>query len=77
VPVITEGPSVMPDPHGAGWLLLYDFCMGNDYGISRSPDLLAWSEESGVSFPPNARHGSLFPIDPQQLDRLQKAFPTS
>jgi hypothetical protein len=34
----------MLDPQG-GWLLLYDFCMGNDYGVSRSPDLLAWSVE--------------------------------
>jgi len=35
-PVITEGPSVMPDPVKPGWLLLYDYCMGNDYGVSSS-----------------------------------------
>ncbi|MDQ3812675.1 MAG: glycoside hydrolase family 43 protein [Armatimonadota bacterium] len=74
VPVITEGPSVMPDPQGRGWLLLYDFCMGNDYGVSRSPDLWRWSEESEVSFPPNARHGSVFAITPEELARLQEAF---
>jgi hypothetical protein len=75
VPVITEGPSVMPDPQGDGWLLLYDYCMGNDYGVSRSPDLRRWTEESDVSFPANARHGSAFPITEDELARLRGAFP--
>ena len=77
VPVITEGPSVMPDPLGQGWLLLYDFCMGNDYGVSRSPDLWQWSEEADVSFPPSARHGSVFSITSDQLAQLQEWFASS
>jgi hypothetical protein len=77
VPVITEGPSIMPDPQGTGWLLLYDFCMGNDYGVSSSPDLWQWSEESDVAFPPNARHGSAFAITEEELARLQESFAVS
>ncbi|MBV9470912.1 MAG: glycoside hydrolase family 43 protein [Abitibacteriaceae bacterium] len=77
VPVITEGPAVMPDPQSDGWLLLYDFCMGNDYGISYSPDLWQWREESDVSFPPNARHGSAFAITEDELMGLQRAFSAS
>jgi hypothetical protein len=71
VPTITEGPSVMPDPLQAGWILVYDFCMGNDYGVSSSPDLWHWREEISVSFPANARHGSVFAISPQELMQLQ------
>lgn len=74
VPVITEGPAVMRDPLGNGWLLLYDFCMGDDYGVSRSPDLWQWSEEADVAFPPNARHGSVFTLTPHELGRLRDVY---
>lgn len=39
-----------------------DYCMTNDYGVSRSPDLRAWSIEDDVIFPADARHGSVAPI---------------
>lgn len=71
VPIITEGPAIMPDPQGAGWLLLYDYCMSNDYGLSRSSDLLNWQGETDVSFPDGARHGSVFPVSEAELARLQ------
>ncbi len=77
VPVITEGPSLLLDPQGKGWLLLYDFCMGNDYGASHSLDLRRWREEADVSFPPNARHGSVFVISPEELGSLQEVFELS
>ena len=64
----------MRDPQGEGWLLLYDFCMGNDYGVSSSPDLWHWSQETDVSFPANARHGSVFSITAQELEHLWKRF---
>ena len=74
VPTITEGCSVMPDPLGPGWLLLYDYCMSNGYGVSSSPDLLHWKEEEKVSFPPDARHGSVFKLGAAEAGRLQRAF---
>jgi hypothetical protein len=77
VPIITEGPSVMPDPQGDGWLLLYDYCMGDDYGISRSTNLFHWQELDGkeVSFPEGARHGSAFEVSAEEFEALKKAFP--
>lgn len=77
VPTITEGPSILPDPHGNGWLLLYDFCMSNDYGVSFSPNLLHWREEPAVSFPANARHGSVFALTESEFACLQQAFPSA
>ena len=71
-PVITEGPAIMPDPQGAGWLLLYDHCMSNDYGVSRSDDLTSWHLECDVSFPDGARHGSVIAVSPDELKRLPK-----
>ncbi|RYG75274.1 1,4-beta-xylanase [bacterium] len=78
VPVITEGPSIQPDPLGDGWLLLYDFCMGDDYGISHSKDLVTWDELrlDEVSFPDGARHGCTIQISEAEFSALQKAFPT-
>lgn len=74
VPVITEGPSVMPDLLKPGWLLLYDFCMSNGYGASSSPDLLTWTVEKDVSFPPDARHGSVARLTEAEAARLKEKF---
>jgi len=73
-PVITEGPAVLPDPLSDRWLLLYDFCMSNGYGISHSTDLTHWTKEEDVSFPPDARHGCVFRITPAEAARLREAF---
>lgn len=72
VPTITEGPSVMPDPQKPGWLLLYDYCMSNRYGLSASQDLFHWSIEEDVSFPADARHGSVVALTPAEAERLTK-----
>ena len=45
----------MSDPTRPGWLLLYDYCMRDGYGVSCSSDLLHWTVEKGVAFPPEAR----------------------
>ena len=74
VPVITEGPAVMPDPLGAGWLLLYDFCMSNGYGISSSLDLKQWTIEQDISMPPDARHGCVSRITASEAALLRQAF---
>jgi hypothetical protein len=75
VPVITEGPSIMPDPKGKGWLLLYDYCMTNRFGLSGSANLLDWKVEETVSFPADARHGSAFRVTGKELEGLRRAFP--
>ncbi len=74
VPTITEGPSVIPDPSGTGWLLLYDYCMSDAYGASRSPDLRQWTVEKDVAFPPDARHGAFVRLTAQEARRLQEQF---
>jgi hypothetical protein len=74
-PVITEGPSVIPDPVKSGWLLFYDYCMSNGYGISSSPDLTHWTIDGSVSFPPDARHGSFVRLSPAEAAALQSRFP--
>ena len=74
VPTITEGPAVIADPKGAGWLLLYDYCMGNDYGVSRSENLFDWQIEAEISFPDAARHGSVFSVNENKLARLREMW---
>ena len=75
-PTITEGPSVMPDPlQPGGWLLLYDYCMTNRFGLSSSADLWRWKIEEEVSFPPDARHGSEAPLSAVEAERLRASSP--
>ena len=77
-PTITEGPSVMADPlRPGGFLLLYDYCMTNRFGLSSSPDLLNWRVEEAVSFPPDARHGSVARLSVMEAARLRAAFPVA
>ncbi|RVU03180.1 1,4-beta-xylanase [Mucilaginibacter limnophilus] len=73
-PTITEGPSVMPDPLKAGWLLLYDYPMADRYGISSSTDLKQWGIETDIVIPPDARHGSVSRITVKEAEALRKAF---
>ena len=74
VPVITEGPSLMPDPIKEGWLLLYDYCMSNDFGVSSSPDMLQWKVETDISGPPDARHGCVVRLTGKEAASLKAAF---
>ena len=46
----------------SGWLLFYDYCMTNRYGVSYSTDLLNWKMEEDVNFPADARHGCVSKI---------------
>ena len=77
VPTITEGCSVMPDPLKPGWLLLYDYCMTNRFGASSSPDLIDWKIVEDVGFPPDARHGSVFKLQPGEAEQLRKRWPSA
>jgi hypothetical protein len=75
VPVITEGPTIMKDPLQPGWLLLYDYCMTNRFGVSSSPDLVHWKVEENVSFPSEARHGCVSLLTAEEAKALMKTYP--
>lgn len=77
VPTITEGCSVASDPLKPGWLLFYDYCMTNRFGLSSSADLLDWKVKADVAFPPDARHGCVFKLSPGEAKRLEKRFSSS
>ena len=74
VPVITEGPTVVKDPVKPGWLLFYDYCMTNRFGVSYSRDLINWSVEDDVSFPSEARHGCVSILKPEEAKKLMEAY---
>jgi len=73
-PVITEGLEIIADPRGAGWLLRYDYCMSNRYGVSASPELVHWSLESAVAFPADARHGGFAHLTEAEAAALRARF---
>jgi hypothetical protein len=73
-PSITEGPALLPVTPDGPFLLLYDWCMANDYGASVSDDLLHWRVVPDVSFPPNARHGSAVAVSEAELSALRARF---
>lgn len=75
VPVITEGPTVAKDLVKPGWLLFYDYCMTNRFGVSYSPDLIHWSIEEDASFPSEARHGCVSILKPEEAKKLMEAYP--
>ncbi|MDR2968498.1 MAG: GH92 family glycosyl hydrolase [Tannerellaceae bacterium] len=77
VPVITEGPSVAKDLASSGWLLFYDYCMTNRFGVSYSPDLINWSVTDNVDFPSEARHGTVSIIKSEEAKKLIEAYPVS
>lgn len=74
-PTITEGPSVMKDPMKPGWLLLYDYPMVDEYGISSSADLFNWKVEKDVKMPEDGRHGSVSILSRAEAKALLEAFP--
>ena len=74
VPVITEGPTAIKDPGKPGWLLFYDYCMTNRFGVSYSSDLIHWKVEEDVSFPSEARHGCVSVITSEEAAALIEAY---
>lgn len=74
-PTITEGPTAIKDAVKRGWMLYYDYPMADDFGASYSADLKHWTVEKDVSFPPDARHGSISVITAEEARRLVEAYP--
>jgi beta-xylosidase len=70
-PTITEGPCVAADPAGSGWLLYYDYCMLDGYGLAHSEDLAIWTPVAASEFPEGARHGSVFALTQDDMPLLQ------
>jgi hypothetical protein len=70
-PTITEGPCVAPDPVAGGWLLYFDYCMADGYGLSHSNDLTTWTPVTDIDFPDGARHGSVSELTPEDLPLLE------
>jgi len=74
VPVITEGPTAIKDPFNPGWLLYYDYCMDDRFGVSYSPDLIHWEIVKDAHFPADARHGCVTTLKPEEAERLIETF---
>jgi hypothetical protein len=74
VPVITEGPTVIKDPLKSGWLLYYDYCMTNRFGVSYSDDLVNWQALEDVNFPSEARHGCVSILTAEEAQRLIRFY---
>lgn len=74
VPVITEGPSVTKAKDGKGWLLYYDYCMTNRFGVSHSPNLVDWTIDKDAIFPSEARHGTVSIISADEARDLFKVY---
>ncbi|MGV8093518.1 MAG: hypothetical protein AB2L24_16785 [Mangrovibacterium sp.] len=48
--------------------------MAGDFGVSWSPDLVHWTIEEDVRFPPDARHGCVSLISAEEAEALIKAY---
>lgn len=74
VPVITEGPSITKTKNNKGWFLYYDYCMTNRFGVSHSSNLIDWTIEEDVTFPSEARHGTVSIISADEARELFKVY---
>lgn len=74
VPVITEGPSITKTKNNKGWFLYYDYCMTNRFGVSHSSNLVDWTIEEDVTFPSEARHGTVSIISADEARELFKVY---
>lgn len=64
-----EGPSAVRI--GEHVVVYYDKYKSGRYGAARSKDLVKWEDLSDrVSFPPGARHGTVFPVPAETLRAL-------
>jgi hypothetical protein len=64
-----EGPSAIKV--GNEWRVYFDKHMLNAIGLLRSTDLHTWEDWSDrVSFPPDARHGSILAVERSIVERL-------
>ncbi len=71
-----EGPS--PVKVGDEWRVYFDKHMENRYGMVRSRDLVNWEDVSDkVSFPKDARHGTVIEVPREVIENLQRHAPSA
>jgi hypothetical protein len=72
--VWAEGPTIAQV--GDAWYVYYDMYRDKKFGAVRTTDFKTWEEvKDNFDFPKAARHGTVFPVDPTVLKRLQTAPP--
>lgn len=66
-----EGPTITKV--GDGWNIYYDMYRDHKYGAIRTTDWKTFENiDAKVDFPKGTRHGTVVPVAPQELARLQK-----
>jgi hypothetical protein len=66
-----EGPTAVKI--GNEWVVYFDKYREHKYGAVASLDLVNWKDVSDkISLPPGIRHGTIFKISQEELDRLPK-----
>ncbi|MDX2936072.1 glycoside hydrolase family 43 protein [Streptomyces ipomoeae] len=76
-----EGPIVLPEPDGQGWVLLLDEFGGRGYVPFRadrldSPVWLPAADPDVCVLPPGLRHGSVLPLTEAECSALHTLIPT-
>jgi hypothetical protein len=72
--VWVEGPSICRV--GDGWYVYYDEYRNRTYGAIRTNDFKTFDVvKENFQFPAGARHGTVFPVTQETLDRLKSAPP--
>lgn len=69
--VIVEGPSLVRDDVGTGWLLYGDRYVEGFYALASSPDLETWTTRtSELDMPTGARHGTVLRVPRWRIAHL-------
>ncbi|MCL4179232.1 MAG: family 43 glycosylhydrolase [Verrucomicrobia bacterium] len=74
-----EAPTVIPRPDGLGWYLYTEQYPGVQYTLATAPQLEGpWHEIyfGDYSLPPEARHGSMIPLQQPEYDALLATYGT-
>lgn len=70
-PYWAEGPTAIQ--RGRTWHVYFDKYRDHRYGLVTGTDLKRWTDRSEeLSMPPGIRHGTVFEVTRQVLDKLQK-----
>lgn len=68
---------MIPRPDGLGWYLYTEQYPGVQYTLATAPSLDGpWHEAflGNYSVPPDARHGSMIPLDQAEFDAVMAAY---
>ena len=66
-----EGPTIIEI--GKEYFIYFDMYRNHKMGVIKSNDLINWTDVSGkVTFPEGTRHGTVFKVNQNILDKLLK-----